>query len=79
MTPLFFSLGKIQGVKVGEVIGMLYRESGIPDGAIGSVRMFAKHCCIHVSKDQADTLIERLRGKKYHKRAFIIDHDRGRP
>jgi ATP-dependent RNA helicase DeaD len=77
MTPLFFSLGKVHGIKVGEIIGMLYRESGVPDGAIGSMKMFAKHSCIHVAKEHADKLIDRLRGKKYHKRAFILDHDRG--
>ena len=78
MTSLFFSLGRVHGVKVGEVIGMLYRESGIPDGAIGSMRLFAKHSTIQVAKEHADVLIERLRGKKYHKRPFILDHDRGR-
>jgi len=77
MTPLFFSLGKVHGIKVGEIIGMLYRESGVPDGAIGSMRLFAKHSSIQVAKEHANTLVDRLRGKKYHNRAFIIDHDRG--
>lgn len=77
MTPLFFSLGKVHGVKVGEMIGMLYSEAGIPDGSIGDVRMFPKHCCIYVSKEYAEDVINRLQGKEYRGRKFIVDHDRG--
>jgi ATP-dependent RNA helicase DeaD len=77
MTPLFFSLGRVHGIKVGEIIGMLYRESGVPDGAIGSMRMFAKNSSIQVAKEHADKLVDRLKGKKYHNKAFILDHDRG--
>ena len=58
MTPLFLSLGKQQGVKVGEIIGMLYNESGVPQGSIGHVRLFPRNSRIEVKAEVADQIIE---------------------
>ncbi|WP_035609556.1 DEAD/DEAH box helicase [Haloferula sp. BvORR071] len=77
MVPLFFSLGKFHGVKVGEIIGMLYGEAGLPDGAVGHVKLFAKHSCIDVRKDCADRLIQISKGANLRGRNFILDYDRG--
>jgi ATP-dependent RNA helicase DeaD len=77
MVPLFFSLGKFHGVKVGEIIGMLYGEAGLPDGAVGHVKLFAKHSRIDVRKDCADRLIQISKGAQLRGRNFILDYDRG--
>jgi ATP-dependent RNA helicase DeaD len=77
MVPLFFSLGKFHGVKVGEIIGMLYGEAGLPDGAVGHVKLFAKHSCIDVRKDCAERLIQISKGASLRGRNFILDYDRG--
>ncbi len=77
MVPLFFSLGKFHGVKVGEIIGMLYGEAGLPDGAVGHVKLFAKHSCIDVRKDCAERLIQISKGANLRGRNFILDYDRG--
>ncbi len=77
MVPLFCSLGKRAGVRVGDLIGMFYNEAGLPQGAIGHVKLFEKHSSIDVAAEYADQLIEmagrmNLRGKR-----FVLDHDRG--
>jgi len=77
MVPLFFSLGKFHGVKVGEIIGMLYGEAGLPDGAVGHVKLFAKHSCIDVRADCAQRLVEISKGASLRGRKFILDFDRG--
>jgi ATP-dependent RNA helicase DeaD len=77
MTPLFFSLGKFHGVKVGEIIGMLYGEAGLPDGAVGHVRLFAKHSRIDVRSDCAERLIQISKGANLRGKSFILDYDRG--
>lgn len=77
MTPLFFSLGKFHGVKVGEIIGMLYGEAGLPDGAVGHVKLFAKHSRIDVRSDCAERLVQISKGASLRGRSFILDFDRG--
>jgi ATP-dependent RNA helicase DeaD len=76
MTPLFLSLGKQSGVKVGEIIGMLYNESGIPQGSIGHIKLFFKHSRVDVRKEVADDLIAAMKGVKYRNKPFVLDHDR---
>jgi len=77
MVPLFFSLGKFHGVKVGEIIGMLYGEAGLPDGAVGHVKLFAKHSRIDVRADCAERLVQISKGASLRGRNFILDFDRG--
>jgi len=77
MVPLFFSLGKFHGVKVGEIIGMLYGEAGLPDGAVGNVKLFAKHSCIEVRADCAERLVQISKGATLRGRRFVLDFDRG--
>ncbi|WP_193213709.1 DEAD/DEAH box helicase [Luteolibacter marinus] len=77
MVPLFFSLGKFHGVKVGEIIGMLYGEAGLPDGAVGHVKLFAKHSRIDVRADCAERLIQVSKGANLRGKNFILDYDRG--
>ncbi len=77
MTPLFLSLGKQSGVKVGEIIGMLYNESGVPQGAIGHVKILFKHSRVDVKKEFADQIINAMKGVKFRGKPFVLDHDRG--
>ncbi|MEM1085787.1 MAG: DEAD/DEAH box helicase [Verrucomicrobiota bacterium] len=77
MTSLFFSLGKQHGVKVGEIIGMLYNEAGLPQGAIGHVKLFHKHSRVDVASEHAERVIEVVKGSTIRGRKFILDYDRG--
>jgi ATP-dependent RNA helicase DeaD len=77
MVPLFFSLGKIHNVKVGEIIGMLYGEAGLPNGAVGHVKLFPKHTRIEVRSDVAAKLIEASKNASLRGRRFVLDYDKG--
>ncbi|MGC4014977.1 MAG: DEAD/DEAH box helicase [Luteolibacter sp.] len=77
MTPLFFSLGKMHGVRPGEIVGMLYGEAGLPQGAIGHIKLFDKHSRIDVRSEFAERLLQVVKGSKLRGRPFILDYDRG--
>ena len=77
MVPLFLSLGKMHGVRAGEIVGMLYGESGMPQGSIGQIRLFNKHSSVDVKAEYADRLIQVIRNAKLRGRGFVLDYDRG--
>ncbi len=77
MVPLFLSLGKMQGVRPGEIVGMLYGEGGLPQGAIGHIKLFDKHTRVDVRAEFAERLIQVMKNTKLRGRSFILDHDRG--
>ena len=77
MTPLFFSLGKVHGVRPGEIVGMLYGEAGLPQGSIGHIKLFDKHSRIDVRTEHAERLLQVVKNVKLRGRGFILDYDRG--
>ena len=77
MVPLFCSLGKRSGVRVGELIGMLYNEAGLPQGAIGHVKLFDKHSRIDVAAEFADKVVGMADRFNHRGKRVIIDFDRG--
>jgi len=77
MARLFLSLGKTHGVLPGEIVGMMYREAGLPDGCLGRITLFPKHSLVDVPMEMADQVIQRTRNARLRGRPFRIDHDRG--
>jgi len=77
MTRLFLSLGKEDGVRPGDIAGMLYREATLPDGAVGRIAMLPRHTLIEINEDCAEKAIRAVRGSTLRGRAFRMDHDRG--
>jgi len=77
MTPLFLSLGKMHGVRPGEIVGMLYGEAGLPQGAVGHIKLFDKHSRVDVRAEYAERLLQVVKNVKLRGRGFILDYDRG--
>jgi len=77
MTRLFISLGKNQGVLPKDIVGMMYREGGLPDGSLGRITLFPKHTLVDVPENFADQAIRNMRNSKLRGKAFRIDVDRG--
>ncbi len=50
MSRLFISLGKGAGIMPKDIVGMMYREAGLPDGSLGRITLFPKHCLVDVPK-----------------------------
>ena len=77
MTRLFLSLGKTHGVLAKEIVGMLYREAGLPDGCLGRITLFPKHSLVDVPEQFVGQVIERTRNARLRGRPFRMDVDRG--
>ena len=77
MTRMFLSLGKTHGVMAKEIVGMLYREAGLPDGCLGRITLFPKHSLVDVPEGLVGQVMERTRNARLRGRPFRIDVDRG--
>ena len=77
MARLFLSVGKTQGVLPKEIVGMMYREAGLPDGCLGRITLFPKHALVDVPQEFADQAIQRTRNARLRGKPFRIDYDRG--
>jgi ATP-dependent RNA helicase DeaD len=76
MVTLFVSIGKIGGMRPGDLAGMFYREAQLPEGSVGRITLFPKHTLVDVRPDVADDIIERCRESKLRGKKFKIDYDR---
>jgi ATP-dependent RNA helicase DeaD len=77
MTRLFLSLGKTHGVMAKEIVGMLYREAGLPDGCLGRITLFPKHSLVDVPEQFVGQVIDKTRTARLRGRPFRMDVDRG--
>ena len=77
MTRLFLSLGKTHGLLPKEIVGMLYREAGLPDGCLGRITLFPKHSLVDVPTPLVNQVLDRTRAARLRGRPFRIDIDRG--
>ncbi len=77
MAHMFLSLGKTHGVMAKEIVGMLYREAGLPDGCLGRITLFPKHSLVDVPEEFVHQVIDRTRNARLRGRPFRIDRDRG--
>jgi ATP-dependent RNA helicase DeaD len=77
MTRMFLSLGKTHGVLAKEIVGMLYREAGLPDGSLGRITLFPKHSLVDIPEQFVGQVIDRTRSARLRGRPFRMDVDRG--
>ena len=76
MTRLFLTLGKVHGIAPGEVAGMIYRESNLPDGSLGRISIFPKHTLVDVKSERVDDVLEATRRAKLRGRPFKLAPER---
>jgi ATP-dependent RNA helicase DeaD len=77
MARLFLSLGKTHGIMAKDIVGMMYREAGLPDGSLGRITLFPRHTLVDVPADFADQAIRATRNSKLKGKTFRMDVDRG--
>ena len=77
MTRLFLSLGKTHGVMAKEIVGMLYREVGLPDGCLGRITLFPKHSLVDIPDQFVPQVMDKTRNARLRGRPFRMDVDRG--
>jgi ATP-dependent RNA helicase DeaD len=77
MTRMFLSLGKTHGIMAKDIVGMMYREAGLPDGSLGRITLFPRHTLVDVPEQFADQVIRSTRSSKLKGKPFRVDVDRG--
>jgi len=77
MTRLFLSLGKAQGILPKDIVGMMYREAGLPDGSLGRITLFPRHALVDVPEQFAEQAVQRTKGSKLRGQPFRMGPDRG--
>ncbi len=78
---VFLSVGKRDNVRVGDIVGAIANEAGIPGDKIGAVEMFESHSTAELEGDDADKAVvaladASLRGRRLNAR---IDERTDRP
>lgn len=76
MVNLFISLGKDQGINAKDIVGMLYREGRVPDGALGHIKLFGKHSLVEVPDECVEKTIQALKKSKLRGKPFLVKRDR---
>jgi ATP-dependent RNA helicase DeaD len=60
-----------------DIVGMMYREAGLPDGSLGRITLFPRHTLVDVPEQFADQAIRATRSSKLKGKPFRMDVDRG--
>jgi hypothetical protein len=78
---VFFAVGKRDNIRVGDLVGAIANEAGIPGERIGAVELYESHATVEMSGEDAQRAVEALaqvslRGRRLHAR---IDERSGGP
>ena len=57
---VFLAAGKRDGVRVGDIVGAVANEAGIPADRIGQVELFESHAIVELSADDAAKVVQAL-------------------
>jgi hypothetical protein len=60
-----------------DIVGMMYREAGLPDGSLGRITLFPRHTLVDVPADFAEQAVRATRNSKLKGKPFRMDVDRG--
>ncbi|MFW6119942.1 MAG: DEAD/DEAH box helicase [Petrotogales bacterium] len=60
MTKLFVNVGKKHSVKVGDLVGAVTGETGLPGKVLGDIKMLKKHSYIEVESNQVNSVLQAL-------------------
>jgi ATP-dependent RNA helicase DeaD len=78
MTRLFMTVGTRDGVKVGDLMGAIAGEGGIPGDHVGKIDLRESHALVEVSAADAPSVIERVNGKMIRGRKVVVRGERDR-
>ncbi|MFO7881214.1 MAG: DEAD/DEAH box helicase [Kosmotogaceae bacterium] len=60
MTKLFVNVGKKHSVRVGDLVGAVTGETGLPGKVLGDIKMLKKHSYIEVESNQVNSVLQAL-------------------
>lgn len=75
---LFVSVGKRDGLRVGDLLGAITGEADVPGDAVGKIELEESHSLVEVHDDIARKVIRALNGTTIKGRSVRVDFDRPR-
>mgnify|MGYP000557153951 CR=1 FL=1 len=79
MKTLFMTIGKVDGVRAGDIVGAIAGEAGIPGSSIGRVEILDKHSLVEIEMDKAQDVIKKMNGSQIRGRKLAVREERERP
>src|SRR5437868_4007733 len=76
MTRLFMTIGTRDGVKVGDLMGVIAGEGGIPGERVGKIDLRESHALVEVAESDAVSVIQRLNGSVIRGRRVVVRAER---
>ena len=78
MTRLFMTIGTRDGVKVGDLMGIIAGEGGIPGDRVGKIDLRESHALVEVAEGDAAGVIARVNGSMIKGRRVVVRGERDR-
>jgi ATP-dependent RNA helicase DeaD len=76
MTRLFMTVGTRDGVKVGDLMGAIAGEGGIPGDHVGKIDLRESHALVEVAEADAAAVIARVNGAMIRGRRVVVRGER---
>ena len=76
MTRLFMTIGTRDGVKVGDLMGIIAGEGGIPGDRVGKIDLRESHALVEVAEGDAAGVIARVNGSMIKGRRVVVRGER---
>ena len=78
MTRLFMTIGTRDGVKVGDLMGIIAGEGGIAGARVGKIDLQESHALVEVAEADAAGVITRVNGSMIKGRRVVVRGERDR-
>jgi ATP-dependent RNA helicase DeaD len=78
MTRLFMTVGTRDGVKTGDLMGVIAGEGGIPGDHVGKIDLRESHALVEVVEGDAASVIARVNGTMIRGRRVVVRAERDR-
>jgi ATP-dependent RNA helicase DeaD len=76
MIRLFMTIGTRDGVKVGDIMGIIAGEGGIPGDRVGKIDLQESHALVEVAEGDAAGVIARVNGAMVKGRRVVVRGER---
>ena len=78
MTRVFLSIGEMDGVRPGDLVGAITNEAGISKAELGRVEIRERHSTVEVATAVANTVVSKITGVTVRGRRVMAKIDEGR-
>jgi ATP-dependent RNA helicase DeaD len=76
MVRLFVGVGRIGGMRPGDLVGAIANEAGLSGGEIGGIQISDRFSLVEVPEERAQEVIRALRGTKLRGQKVSVRYDR---